>query len=538
MPPPEAPQQPPPPPPGPPPAPVQVPPAAEPQIPPAQLPIPAAPAPAQLPIPAAPAPQLSDLRAAGGSPPRQPRGAFAGRAALSRRLEQLGAPLAVVIQAVQAEKVEDITGVVRLFNDYLEAICAPAINDDALNQAARVAELEVADGPRAGRAGRRLASILTSTKTGQGYSIPAEEPAIVAMREDSTPAVEVLRLYFQLSKRQLDKGLLWSCNAGIAQALALIGMAEESRPACVAQPDRPRPTPTAAAEPTTTKPKAQRGSAASTALAEDMMRVAKAALTVLPKGRCLSIANRIAGRPPSEAVISAGATVGHKIEASVRLAAAEASRSTAFDGRTVIEKGDYVGWEEYADIVSVFLTEEALHVQKHLMLGVTRVSGVQAFDFLRSALRPEALPTVLPGDEAILKSYGMEKIPDAVTKVPGWASATPAPATPLAATPPPAPAPVYVPLAAEPHGAMPQFVPFYTRPPEYQPTGAAWRNPGEAKVCFTCRLPGHISKFCPQLQTTRPPALPVGPPVCSRCGRDGHEEKDCRDSGKARRYGK
>ncbi len=100
------------------------------------------------------------------------------------------------------------------------------------------------------------------------------------------------------------------------------------------------------------------------------------------------------------------------------------------------------------------------------------MNGVQAFDFLRSALRPKVLPTVLPGDEALLKSYGHDNIPEAVMLVPGWASALTAP-LPTAASA--ARVPIFVPMTRDSHvAATPpsRYPPFNIE----QPPAAAWEG--------------------------------------------------------------
>ncbi len=109
------------------------------------------------------------------------------------------------------------------------------------------------------------------------------------------PATEALKLPFELALLQEDGGAAWSSSINVAPAA--IGLPAQGRPATRAD-DRPRQVAQAAlaVERPVVPSKAQRGTASSSALPEDFLRVAKAALCTQGGRPALSMANRVAGR--------------------------------------------------------------------------------------------------------------------------------------------------------------------------------------------------------------------------------------------------
>ena len=310
----------------------------------------------------------------------------------------------------------------------------------------------------------------------------------------------------------------------------------------------------------------RRSAASSSALAEDLLRIAKAAICVQGGAKTLTIANRVAGRAPESDVILLAAKVGGSIRFSQAIteAAEKAARSTAVEARTVVDR-TVASWDQYANAVAMFVTEEAIHANAGLMSGVTRASAVQAYDFIAAVLRQDFLPTVLPSDEAFLKAFGNHGSKDIHLDIFSFSRWTSTPSFPVAAAAPPpfvpaaatgphvtAAAPYYIPTSpsvpyyipsTSPEMQVPTFAQYqaqyFAQPPApqrafVQAPVPAWQahQPAvvDSRICFKCGSAGHISRNC----TAKPPALPVAPLECDRCGREGHRSEDCQGYGKAR----
>jgi hypothetical protein len=465
------------------------------------------------------------------------------------------------MRAEGAPSAEIIQSCMRLYNLGRATNGRADVDDPELARALRGALSEVALGPVAGRAGRLIANVLVDM-----FHVSADERAVVAQRNPSTSVEEIMLLLGELADRQPDQGATWMDHATIKDALRGLASVEEGRPARRVGPRLVTAAPAVASEQATVTPsRAQRGSGASVAIAEELMSVVRAALTHEPNGnKALSVANKvIARRPSSDRIIEAATSVGHTFSRKIWEAIDEAHQaptSTARSGRTTVKRGD-ASWPEYCSAMAIFLTTEALEKSEHHLRGVARASGVQIYDFLYGVLKSLSdggvMPTVLPGDEALLKTYGGgaagAPTPGVVAALPGWSSL-----------------PVYVPSSqATTHDANcyyvapPQFVavaaphpgPLATSPAGHLQAGvqpAQAHQPSartlDARTCFKCGVPGHLQRYCPsdvrlhpdvrhvpdgRTPLRAPPALPLL--QCDRCGREGHASNDCLDFGKARR---